>query len=456
MSTFIGQTQSKFIRSEEELSDYFSRHIKSRNKLQVGLEAEFLGVHLSTGKALPYEGPFGIHAVLKYLASHFGYEPVRENGNIIALSRGDNFISLEPGGQVELSAPPVHNVFDMEHQIQAFFKELGECRKEMPDIGWLAYGIQPFSRLEEVSWVPKQRYAILAEYMKPRGMLSHHMMKLTATNQINLDYWSEDHAMMSLKVALGITSMVSAFFANSPFSEGRPNGFLTRRLEIWNHTSPDRSGLIVEFTKEGLRFRDYLEYILEMPLIFIVREEKWIAVGDRTFRQFIQKGFQGYQATLGDYELHLSTAFPEVRLKQYLEIRGMDGQSADMICAAAAFWKGILYDETALELAWKLVSFASETDRLELHRSVPREGLKATLGDRPILAIVRELVEISCASLARQGENEASRDECTFLARIREKLAKPGKSPADILLEKWDKDLSKSPEALLDYLKAVP
>lgn len=456
MSTLTGKTQTRLIRSEEELADYFARHIKTKKNLRVGLEAEFLGVNRKTGKALPYEGPSGIHSVLKYLASHFGYEPIVENGNVIALSRGDNFVSLEPGGQVELSAPPVHNVFDIEHQIQVFLKELGECQKKIPEVLWLAYGIQPFSALDEVSWVPKERYAILADYVKSRGALSHDMMKMTATNQINLDYWSEEHAMTCLRVSLGITSIVSALFANSPFSEGRPNGFLSRRLEIWNQTSLDRSGLIVEFTREGCKFKDYLEYILNRPLIFLVRKENWIAVGDRTFRQFIRDGFEGNQATLGDFELHLSTAFPEVRLKQFVEVRGIDGQSSDLICAVAAFWKGILYDDQALEAAWKLVAHANEKDRLDLHRQVPKEGLKASLAGWPILPIASELVEISCASLARQGERDKDRDECTFLGRIREKLAKPGKSPAELLIEKWRGELNQSPVALLDYLKAVP
>ncbi|MBI3307189.1 MAG: hypothetical protein HYZ84_05220 [Candidatus Omnitrophica bacterium] len=453
MSTLTGEAHSKVLASEADLSRYFHAFAKSQDCMRVGIEAEFFGVHAQTGQALPYEGEGGIQAILRGLSQKFQYEPILEQGNIIALRRGKTFITLEPGAQVELSAEPVWNVFEIEEQLNTFFHELLEISRDFPGTSWLAAGFHPFSRIDQTPFVPKTRYKIMEKHFKTHGTQSHEMMRRTATNQINFDYLSESHAMESLRVSLGITSMVTAMFANSAFAEGRPNGFICKRLDVWNHTDPDRSGLIVEFTKLGKTFQDYLRYLLDMPVIFIVRQQEWIPLKQMTFRKFIQEGYRGEKATVGDFELHLSSAFPEVRLKQYLEIRGVDCQAPYLIPAVAAFWKGILYDSDTRDKAWELVSFASEKDRLNLHHSVPREGLSAKLGSKPILPIVRELVELSCRGLSKQKVTDTARNECFFLERIRAKIIRPGKSPAETLLEKWEGELAKNPSKLLDYLK---
>lgn len=447
MSTLRGETHTQPIHAEADLHGYFQSFAKSRKHFLVGLEAEFLGVDRESGKALLYDGKNGIHEVLKFLSARFSYEPLYDGANVIALTRGKALISLEPGGQIELSAPPVLDVFDIERQISIFLSELKTVEREMPGIRWLAYGIQPFSSLAEISWVPKTRYKILAEHIGARGTLSHEMMKRTATNQLNVDFENEEDAMASLRTALGITSIVSALFANSSFSDGRPNGFASYRMEIWNHTDPARTGLIMEFTRPRKTFRDYLEYILEMPMIFIVRDNRWIAVKDRTFRQFIREGYAGTKATLGDFELHLSVAFPEARIKQFLEVRGVDGQSPDLIPAVAAFWKGILYDEATRADAWELVSFAKEEERLRLHHEMPRLGLKACLGGKPIFPIAQQLVELACRGLAKQCTSE-----CVFLDRIREKIVRPGQSPGETLIQKWAGEFGRDPALLINYL----
>ncbi len=452
MSTFTGESHSKLLHSEEDLERYFHGFAKPKKHFRVGLEAEFFAVDRSTGKGLPYFGVNGIQAILKGLAQEFGYEPILEGENIIALKRGSYLVSLEPGGQMELSAPPVANVFEIEDQIQNFVREIKAVSKKFSEITWLAAGIHPFSQLEELPWVPKTRYAIMAEHFKTRGLLSHEMMKLTATNQINMDYLDEEDAMASLRTALGITSIVTALFANSSFSEGKPNGYLSRRLEIWNQTDPERTGLIASFIHPDRQFRDYLDYLLKMPLLFIVREGRWIPIQKLTFRKFMQSGYQDFKATLNDFELHLSTAFPEARLKQYLEVRGVDCQSPELIPAVAAFWKGILYDEKSREKAWDLVAFASEEDRLRLHAEVPRKGLQGHLGSKPILPLACELVEISCASLGKQTSADETRSECVFLGRIREKITRPGKSPAETLLEQWEGEFKHNPGKLIKYL----
>ncbi len=227
MSTLSGQIHNQKLRSEEDLAGYFQQHAKPASRMRVGLESEFFGVRTSTGQAVSYEGPWGIEAVLRAMAEKFRYEPLYEDGHIIALQKQDTLITLEPGGQVELSAEPVWNVFEIEDQLKVFLAELHEATADFPDLSWLAAGIQPFSALGDISWmVPKKRYAIMWEYFRTHGTQSHQMMKQTATNQINFDYLSEENAMASLRVALGLSSIVSALFANSGFSEGRPNGYL--------------------------------------------------------------------------------------------------------------------------------------------------------------------------------------------------------------------------------------
>ncbi len=453
MSTFISSGSTTLLSSEDMLADYFARHAKTRSCVYVGMELEVFGVDSFTGKALPYSGPAGIEAILKKMAARFHYAPIYEAGRVIALKRADAMVTLEPGGQVELSAPPAGNVFEVQGQIRRFFEELRQVRQDFPGIEWVASGIQPYSRLQEIEWVPKTRYAIMAEHFKTHGTLSHEMMKRTATNQINFDYLDEEDAMESLRVAFGVTSILTALFANSCFSEGAPNGFLTRRLEIWNHTAPERSGFLTAFTHPQRTFKDYLDYVLDMPMLFIVREGRWIAVPHKSFRNFIHSGYESWQATLEDFELHLSTAFPEVRLKQYLEIRGMDGQNPDMIPALAALWKGLLYRRDAKREAWKLVGFATDEERLRLHREVPRLGLKARLGPRPIFEIARDLVEVACDSLARQTTAGETRSECQFLAQIREEIIRPGQCPAERFLAWYHEKPVRTPAEVIARLR---
>ncbi len=452
MSTLTGEEHSTILESETALGGYFRQFSKDPRKMCVGLEAEFFAVSKSTGKAVPYAGEGGVHDVLREMAAQSGYKPVVEGFYVIGLKKGDVAVALEPGGQVELSAPPVPDIFSIERQLRDFLADLRRASARFEDLRWLAVGIQPFSRLEEVPWVPKKRYELMSEYFSAHGTMSHRMMKLTATNQVNLDYSGEEQAMERLRTAFGITSIASAMFANSSFFSGKPSGFMSERLCIWNHTDPARTGLLTAFTRAGRTFGDYLDYILDMPMIFIIRDGFWIPMREKTFRRFIREGHEGWSATLGDFELHLSTAFPEVRFKQYLEVRGMDCQSPYLIPAVAAFWKGILYDDEASKQAWELVAYADEDARSRLHRDVPRMGLKAALGGRPILPMARELVEISRGGLRRQNRDRQMPDETVFLDRIEEKILRPGKSPAEVLLEDWAGRLKKNPGRLIEYL----
>ncbi|MFA6600469.1 MAG: glutamate-cysteine ligase family protein [Candidatus Omnitrophota bacterium] len=453
MSTLTGEEHPIALERAEDLAGYFHEFAKTRDQRRVGLEAEFLGVSRRDGRALSFEGTGGVEQILEAWAERFGYERLLETGRVIGLRKGDLRIALEPGAQIELSAPPVVSVFDVEKQIGTFLEQWREVRKNFQEVSWLAYGIQPVSRLDEIPWVPKKRYAIMSHYFEGRGTLSHWMMKKTATNQINLDYSDEQNAMRNLRTALGITSIVSALFAHSPVSEGRASGYRSERLNIWNHTDPARSGLLPGLLRPDRTFQDYLDYILDMPVIFLIREGSWIAVKDRTFRQYLRDGYSGTRATLGDFELHLSTAFPEVRLKQYIELRGADAQSPQLILALAAFWKGILYDERACCEAWEVVASAREEDRLRLHAEVPRKGLEASLGDLPIRPMAGELVGISKRGLERQSRETGSPGEGVFLEPVERQILRTGKSPAEAVLESWDGWMGKNSQQLIESLE---
>ncbi len=444
MSTLVGEQQTRTIESEEELYSFFQRFAKpSRDKL-IGVECEFFGIEKETGNALSYFGPRGVEAILGRLAKAFHYEPVMENGRVIALRREENWVTLEPGAQVELSASPVKTIAEMEGQIQEFAAELREMKHYFPGITWISVGLQPFSRLEEISWVPKRRYELMADYLKKRGASAHEMMKQTATDQINLDYTNEETAFEELRVTLAVTSIASAVFAHSAFSEGRPNGYLTRRVQIWKETDPDRSGLLAEFLAPGRTFRDYVEYLLEMPMMFIVREGVWIPMEGISFRRFLREGKNGFRATWADFELHLSTAFPEARFKHYLEIRGMDAQRLPLIPSMAAFWKGLLDDDEVRRRAGELMRNFSAEDILQLHNEIPRRALAARLGGIPIIELARELYGLACRGL---------KNDCVYLARLNDEILKPGRSPAETLLAKWDGEFGRDPQKLIQYLE---
>ncbi len=453
MSTFLGSKPPTRIHSEDELLPYFHAFAKPQECMRVGIEAELFPVFKDTGKALPYDGAVSVHAILEILARRFGYQPLLEEKAIIALKKDQTFITLEPGGQIELSAPPVKTIFEVEALIDSFLADLKRMEEYFPSIAFLAYGIQPFSRLDEIGMVPKRRYALMADYLSKHGVMALQMMKLTATNQFNFDYLSEEHAMASLRTVLALSPIIAALFSNACFSEGKPNGYLSKRQEIWRHTDPDRTGIPELFLKEGRTFRDYLEYILEMPLMFIVREGNWYPLDGVTFRNFIKNGFSGYHATIQDFEMHLSTAFPEARLKQYLEVRGMDGQSPQLIPAMAAFWKGILYEPNTREKAWRLVSGASSEDRRALVRSVPKLGLGTTFMGRPLWDFADELVALSCESLAKQMTVDEARSECLFLQRIMRLILDVRRSPAEQFLDRWFGSWGQNPEEVIKALR---
>jgi glutamate--cysteine ligase len=308
--------------------------------------------------------------------------------------------------------------------------------------------MQPFSGIDEIGWVPKKRYRIMAPYMLRVGTMGQRMMKQTATVQANIDYADEPDAMAKFRVAMGITPILSAIFANSPISEGAPNGYMTLRGHIWTDTDNQRCGLLPFAFKKDAGFEDYVDYALSVPLYFIVRNGRWIDLTGMPFAKFLAEGYQGERATIDDWTLHLSTLFPEVRLKTYMEIRCADSQPPELMLALPAMIKGALYEEDCLLAAWDLVKSWKWEERLRLYHDSHRFALKAKIKGVRLAELAKELVAIAEEGLARQKNlDENGRDETVYMARLREQV-RNGDSCADLILEKW-KGLFKDDLAML-------
>jgi len=455
LSTYLRIKKNDQTITLKDLKDYFHPFAKSPSQYKLGLEWELFGVSPRTGQAIPYFGSSGIETVLRLLAEKFGYETLKEEGRLIALFRRENYVALEPGGQLELSAEPVETVHDVRDQLECFRRELCEIARDIP-VSWLTVGFHPFSRLAEIEWVPKKRYEIMKTYLAKKGDQAHDMMKRTAANQVSVDFSSESDAMEKLRVIYGLTSLISALFAHSPLFEGHWDGFLTRRMAVWRQTDSERTGLIPQLLKEDSSFDDYLSYVLDAPMIFIIRDGRWVPMEGVSFRGFLSRGFGDFRATRDDFELHLSTLFPEARLKNCIEIRGADGQLFELIPSVPALWKGILYDAEAREAAWKLVRDFSWEERVAFHANMEKKGPSAHLGNHEGWDLIQEIFNLARAGLQRSRKlNSKGEDETRYLDILFEKVIKPRKTSAEILKEKWGKEFHQNPVLLMDYLKLL-
>lgn len=445
------QVESVILKSAHDLKHYFASHAKSVCMHRIGVEAEFFPVYRKTGLAVPYSAKEGVEAMLKALACLHYYHPSKQRRNIIALNRKDLSVSLEPGGQVELSAPPVSTVFQVEEQVKQFIIHLKSLEKKFPQVQFLSTGIQPFSCLKDIEWTPKDRYKIMRRRMPPHGALSQWMMKMTATNQANFDFSDQADALEKMKAALLITPVAAALFSNSCYSEGDLNGYKTFRMQIWRETDRTRSGYLTQFLKSRDIFSDYLDWVLDVPMLFLIRKNKYLEVKERTFRQFIRLGYAGEKATLADFELHLTALFPDVRLKQYLEVRCVDAQSTDRIPAVVAFWKGLIYSQSSRKGILKLFRPVSEQQLQKAYAELPRLGLQTDLNGRPLLHWARDLMGLACAGLSEQTTAFEKRNECIYLKPLIEDLKK-GESPADAFRELVKRRPSRNQFWILDHL----
>lgn len=423
-----------------DLLDYFREAEKPVSAFRIGTEHEKIGVYRDGHARVPYEGPRGIGALLERIASQDGwqriYERSGETDNLIALEKDGASISLEPGGQIELSGAPLRTIRETCREFNRHV-DLVKLVSEDMDILWLSLGADPIHEVAEIPRMPKARYEIMSRYLPSRGELALDMMHATATVQANYDYASEADMASKLRSAMGCSPLASALFANSPIHAGKESGFVSRRVEIWRHMDPDRCGILPFVFEPDFGYEAYMRWALEVPMFFIVRHHRYRQATRLSFRRFLEEGLEGERATLGDWDMHLTTLFPEVRLKRVIEVRGSDAVPPRLICALPALWKGVLYDDDACAAAWRLVDALTLPEREALQADVARFGLAAEVDGRAVIDLARELVEISSEGLRRialRGETDA--DERSFLDPLRELLAR-GKSPGEQILESW-------------------
>jgi glutamate--cysteine ligase len=440
--------ESPPIESREDLLAVFEGGEKSLEQWRIGTEHEKFVYRVKDHRAPSYDEPGGIRDLLTGL-TEYGWRPVEENGNVIALTGPDGTISLEPAGQFELSGAPLENL----HQTcSEAARHLDQCKSvgERLGLGFLGLGMWPDKTRAELPVMPKGRYAVMLRYMPTVGDLGLDMMLRTCTIQVNLDYSSESDMVKKFRVGLALQPVATALFANSPFTEGRPNGYKSFRSRIWEDTDPHRTGMLPFVFEDGFGYERYCDYALDVPMYFVYRDGKYIDVAGRSFRDFL-KGelpeIPGEKPRLTDWTDHLSTAFPEVRLKSFLEMRGADGGRWSRICALPALWVGLLYDDQALDEAWALVAHWSIEERERLRHEVPKLALDSRTPDgRSMRDFAGEVLEIASAGLSRRSFlNSAGDNECGFLDPLRDVVA-TGMTPADRLLAKyrneWDGQVS--------------
>ncbi|MFA6122217.1 MAG: glutamate--cysteine ligase [Sphingomonas sp.] len=445
---------SPVIESRDQLVASFARGEKAPDRWRIGTEHEKFVYADSDHHAPSYTEKGGIRDLLDAL-TEFGWEPVMEGDNVIALNGADGSISLEPAGQFELSGAPLENL----HQTCAETGRHLEQIKAIGDrfgIGFLGLGMWPDKTRAELPIMPKGRYAIMLRHMPRVGSMGLDMMLRTCTIQVNLDYSSEADMVQKFRVGLALQPLATALFANSPFTEGKPNGMLSYRSHIWSDTDPARTGMLPFVFEDGFGYDRYTEYALDVPMYFVYREGRYIDAAGLSFRDFLKGELSvlpGEKPTLDDWNDHLSTAFPEVRLKTFLEMRGADGGPWGRICALPALWVGLLYDQSALDAAWDVVKHWTIEERQTLRDSVPKLGLDAPIaGGRTLRAIAGDVLDIASAGLTARNRTDASgSNETGFLDPLRE-IVRSGKVPAELLLEKyhgiWNGDVSKAYEEL--------
>jgi glutamate--cysteine ligase len=438
MTEFIQtEEQSQGIESVGQLRTYFERAGKPRNAWRVGTEYEKLGVDAKTGRAAPYSGPAGIETVLRKLAERYGWEPKREGDRIIALYRQNASVTLEPGGQLELSGEQCPTIHCAQEEFATHSREIDTVGREL-GIAFLGLGIQPISAIDTIEMVPKRRYGIMAPYMAKVGKLGLRMMMQTATVQANFDYADEADAMHKMRTAMGLTPIVSAMFANSSIAEGRLTGYMTLRGHIWTDTDPARTGLLPFLFSESAGFDEYIRWALDAPMYFVIRDGRYVDLSGLPFRRFLARGHDVLRATAGDWTLHLTTLFPEVRLKTYLEARCADSQPPHLALAVPALLKGVLYDEDCLGAAWDLVKRWKWQERLALYHDAHRDGLQARAGRVPLRDLARELAIIARHGLrTQQACNARGEDETIYLNPLDQQLDS-GISPGRYVALNWD------------------
>jgi glutamate--cysteine ligase len=407
--------------TEADLLDYFHSGAKPRSAWRVGAEFEKFAVARATGHQLGFDE--GIELILHGLATRYGWEPHFEATRLTTLTRGRSTISVEPGGQLELSTAPALHLLELRVELDTHLREL-QAVSDLARVAWIACGVTPFSRVDEIQLNPRQRHRLMAEYLPTRSPTALHMMKATASTQVTYDYADEADAGQKFAVALVLTPVVNALFANAPMCAGRQMEFVSFRANIWHRMDPDRSGLLTQLLAGDLTFARWVQHALDVPLLILANGESFSPAPGVTFRTFLNRGIDGRFPTRHDWDVHLSTLFTEARLKRFLEVRGADATPTPLALAVPAVWKGLLYDPDALSAATQLASSFKPEELCPLAESAARIGLRAEHRGKPLADWGREVVSIAETGLKRQGEDS------TYLDALRAVIAM-GRSPGE-------------------------
>jgi glutamate--cysteine ligase len=420
------------VTDKRQLVEYLAAGSKTRDQWRIGTEHEKFAFNLKDLHTLPYDGPAGIRAMLEGLM-RFGWAPVLENGNPIALGKDACSVTLEPGGQFELSGAPLANLHETCSEVNEHLDQVKQVGAEL-GTGMLGMGFNPKWARADQPWMPKGRYKIMRDYMPKKGKLGIDMMIRTCTVQVNLDFADEADMVKKMRVAIALQPVATALFADSPFTEGKPNGFMSYRSQIWTDTDPDRCGMLPFVFEAGYGFERYVDWMLDVPMYFVYRDGKYVDCSGQSFRDFLKgklPALPGEIPGMGDWIDHLTTAFPEVRLKRFLEMRGADSGPWQRLCALPALWVGLLYDAAALDAAWELCKDWSLAEREQLRADVPRVALRAQVRKRSVQDLAKDVLAIARAGLKRRAVLDAKgRDECRFLD-ILDQIAASGRCPAE-------------------------
>jgi glutamate--cysteine ligase len=447
MSTRQSGAASPIVASRDDLVAWIAAGEKPKPQWRIGTEHEKFVFHTCCLTPVPYEGPDGIRALMEALIQRYGWEPITEGPHIIALKRPDaetqgligGTISLEPGGQFELSGAPLENLHQTAAETQEHLREVIDVGEDL-GIGFLGLGFSPKWTLDETPRMPKQRYSVMTRYMPQVGKRGLDMMYRTATIQVNLDFADEADMVKKLRVSLALQPIATALFASSPFTEGKPNGYKSLRSEVWRDTDPNRTGMLPFVFEPGMGYERYVDYALDVPMYFVYRDGHYIDVAGASFRSFMAGKLEtlpGERPTMDDWSDHLTTLFPEVRLKRFLEMRGADGGRWRRICALPAFWVGLLYDDEALEAAWQFVKSWTAEERQGLRDRVPRLAFDAPFRDTTVEVMALEVLRIARWGLRRRARiNPFGQDETIYLEPLFE-LVHARKTVADELLERF-------------------
>jgi len=430
--------------SRDQLVETLVSGCKPADQWRVGTEHEKFGFYLGDRAPVPYEGPRGIRRLLEAMEYLLGWQPITDRDNLIGLSDpiGMGAISLEPGGQFELSGAPLDTIHQTCREVNGHLAQVRECATPL-DIGFLGLGASPEWTLAETPRMPKSRYDIMTRYMPTVGKHGLDMMYRTCTIQANLDFSDEADMVQKMRVGIALQPIVSALFANSPFTDGKPNGFLSWRSWVWLDTDPYRTGMLPFVFEDGFGFERYVDWALNVPMYFVKRGDTYHDVAGSSFRDLMAgelKALPGETATMSDWNNHLTTLFPEVRLKSFIEMRGADGGPGRRICALPALWVGLLYDKTALDGAWELAKDWTAAERQALRDAVPETALATTFRNRTVREIARDVVALARGGLTRRARlNGDGHDETMYLSSLEEILA-TGETPAETILRHYETD----------------